>query len=113
MPNFDRRITVNVEAEGHRNEHGEYQPGPVTAHGLWAEKYDLRLEDVLDSGGDRQNVERRWTIRYNGTIYGTPVSRLEVVDGGDTFNVTQIREASARGENIRRRYIDIVGVHTP
>ena len=32
----DRRIIVNVSAEGHRDEHGEYVPGAITEHRLWA-----------------------------------------------------------------------------
>ena len=68
----DRRITVNVQAEGTRNQHNEYVPGPVTPLAVWASKYDLRLIDVEEAGGVRSEVTRRWRIRYDPRIYDTP-----------------------------------------
>ena len=114
MP-FDRQITVNVEAEGVFNEHNEYIPGPVTPLAVWAEKYDLRLVDIEEAGGTRSEVTRRWRIRYDSRIYDTPIARLEVLDGVQTFNITQTREITAQGRDrpvLRRRFMELTGIFT-
>ena len=110
----DRKITVNVEAEGTRNSMGEYIPGPTTAHTVWASKYDVSLVDVLETGGARQEVQRRWRIRYSGVIYETPTARLEVVDGGVTFSVVSMAEVTRQREasDLRRRWIELTGAYT-
>ena len=111
----DRRITVNVEAEGYTNEHREYVHGEVTAYEVWASKYDLRLIDVEEAGGVRSEVTRRWRLRYDGRIYDTPVARLGVVDGVQTFNITQTREVTAQGRDrpdLRRRFMELTGIFT-
>ena len=114
MP-FDRQITVNVEALGTRNAAREYIPGPVTPYAVWASKYDLRLIDVEEAGGVRSEVTRRWRIRYDPRIYDTPVDRLEVVDGVQTFDLTQVREVTAQGRgrpDLRRRFMELTGIFT-
>ena len=110
----DRRITVNVEAEGTRNEYNEYVPGDVAALTVWASKYDLRLIDIEEAGGVRSEVTRRWRLRYDSRIYDTPVDRLEVVDGTQTFDITQVREVTAQRDapDLRRKYIELTGIFT-
>lgn len=111
----DRRITVNVQAEGTLNEHNELIPGPITALDVWASKYDLRLIDVEEAGGVRAEVTRRWRIRYDSRIYDSEVTLLEVVDGTPTFNVTHVREITAQGRDRsdqRRRFMELTGIFT-
>ena len=111
----DRLITVNLTGEGMRNQYGEYVEGEVTPIRAWASKYDLRLIDVEEAGGVRSEVTRRWRIRYDPRIYDTPVDRLEVVDGVQTFNITQTREVTAQGRNrpdLRRRFMELTGIFT-
>ena len=111
----DRRITVNVEAESTRNEYNEYVPGEVTTYNVWASKYDLRLIDVEEAGGVRSEVTRRWRLRYDGRIYDTPVARLGVVDGTQTFDITQVREVTTQGRDLpdlRRRFMELTGIFT-
>ena len=111
----DRRIIVHVEQPGHRNDFGEYVNGPITPLAVWATKDDRTLEDILETGGDRQSVTRKWRVRYDKRIYDSLVSLLEVEDGGLTFNVESIVEVTDQGvgrQRLRRRWIDIEGVHT-
>ena len=114
MP-FDRRISVNITGPGMQNQYNEYVPGDVTALTVWASKYDLRLIDVEEAGGVRSEVTRRWRIRYDPRIYDTPVDRLEIVDGAQTFNITQTREVTAQGRDrpdLRRRFMELTGIFT-
>ena len=92
----DRLITVNVIAEGQRNQYGEYVPGATTAFRTWATRQDLSQEDKEQEGGIRDETRRDWRIRWDSRIAVTPVSRLEVVDGGLTFNVLNLLEVTGR-----------------
>ena len=43
------------------------------------------------------------------------MSRLEVVDGAQTFNITQVREVTAQGRDrvdLRRKWIELTGIFT-
>lgn len=111
----DRRIIVNVEALGTRNDQGEYVPGPVTAINVWASKRDKSQEDIQQEGGARNETRRDWVIRWDRRIALTPPSRLEVEDEGDTFNVLNLTEVTRRGRgqpDLRRRFLEIQGVFT-
>ena len=111
----DRLIVVNVEAAGMNNEMGEYVPGPVTPIRAWATKEDIGLRDILESGGNRQEVQRTWKIRYDPRIYGSPTALLSVQDDGRLFNVQSVAEVTRqRGglAELRRRFLTITGVFT-
>ena len=108
----DRLITVNLMAEGMRNEHGEYVDGVVTAIRTWATRSDKSQEDKEQEGGALDTTRRDWRIRWDSRIANTPASRLEVVDGLETFNVLNMVEVTGRRGELRRRFLDIQGVHS-
>ena len=106
----DRVITVNIEAEGTRDIHGIYTPGPVTAVRMWASQRDKSLRDIIESGGLRDTGERTWRVRWRSDLYNTPTSRIEVVDGSRTFGVTNMVELTGRDRMTRRRFIELEGI---
>ena len=61
----DRLITVNLMAEGMRNEHGEYVDGVVTAIRTWATRSDKSQEDKEQEGGALDTTRRDWRIRWD------------------------------------------------
>ena len=112
----DRRITINVSSEGTRPPElqGEYVPGTVTAIGAWATRRDVSQELKVLSGGTRDETRRDWRIRWDSRIASTPVGRLTVDDGGETFTITNMIEITAqrRAPDLRRRWIDLQGIHS-
>ena len=57
-------------------------------------------------------TRRDWRLRWDSRIAEIPVSRLAVVDGGLTFNVLNVVEVTGRRGELRRRFLDIQGVHS-
>ena len=109
----DRLIAINVTAPGMRNQYGENVEGEVTPIRVWAARLDRSQEDIEQEGGTRGETRRDWRIRWDARIADTPTARLEVVDGALTFNVLNIIEVTGRpGQMLRRRWLDIQGVHT-
>ena len=111
----DRKLTINVTTPGMRNMHGEYVPGSTTAIAVWASRRDRSAEDVATEGGARGETRRDWRIRWDGRIALTPVSQLEVMDGGVSFNILKLIEVTRQGRgqpDLRRRFLDVQGVHT-
>ena len=111
----DRLITVMVSATGTRGGSGRYIDGETTALRVWVYKHDLSLEDIVEAGGSRDTVNRRWRVRYDSRIYTTPTSRMDVDDGGAHFNITHMNEITDQGRGrqpLRRRFIDLSGVHS-
>ena len=109
----DRRLTVLVSATGTRDQHGEFVPGDVTTIELWASRRDKSQEDIETEGGSLTSIRRDWRIRWDSRIADVPVARLEVVDSMVTFNVLNLAEVTrqGRGQDLRRRFLDIQGVH--
>ena len=111
----DRQIIVKVESPGHRAHGGVWVPGTKTSIRTWAYKHDLSLTELVETEGTRDAANRRWRVRYDSRIYNSPTSMLEVADGALTFKVTHINEITDQGGNrqpLRRRFIDISGVHS-
>ena len=108
----DRRITVNVSTEGHRNEHGDYIPGPVTAIGAWASRRDVDQVRKLERGGTRDQTSRDWRVRWDSRIANSPTSLLQVEDGAETFTVINMVEVTEqrRAPDLRRRFLDLQGI---
>ena len=112
----DRRIIVNVMAEGTRPPElqGEHVPGAVTALGVWATRRDVGQERKLERQGTRDETSRDWRIRWNSRIASSPTSLLEVEDGGETFtivNMVEVTEQRGGAPDLRRRFLDLQGVH--
>ena len=111
----DRLITVNITTPGMRNQHGEYVEGATIAVRSWASRRDRSQEDIEQEGGTRDEVRRDWVIRWDRRIALVPVTRLDVVDDGVTFNVLNMVEITRRGRgqpDLRRRFLEIQGVFT-
>ena len=114
---LDRRITVTYEgAGGHRNNFGEYVPGPTITKGVWATRRDLSSQDVIEAGGSRTELQRDWQIRWDKRIAeireeGLLVS-LQVLDRGLNFDVTNIIEETGRDGDFRQRWLRLQGVYT-
>ena len=108
----DRRITVNIFAKGHRNEGGDFIPGPVTPVGVWARRRDVGQERKIDRAGTRDETYRDWRIRWDARIALIPTHQLTIEDGGYTFLVTNMVEVTAqRGEpDLRRKFLDLQGI---
>ena len=108
----DRRITVQIQAPGMRNEHGRFVPGAVTALGVWASRRDVSQELKVERGGTRDETTRDWRIRWNSLIASSTTANLEVIDGAETFTINNMVEVTRRrGEvNLRRRFLDLQGI---
>ena len=111
----DRKITINVATPGMRNEHGEFVPGTTIVIPAWASRRDRSAEDVATEGGARGETRRDWRIRWDKRIAAAPVTMLSVVDEGLMFNVLNMIEVVRQGRgqpDLRRRFVDLQGVHT-
>ena len=94
---------------------GEYVAGSTTAIAVWASKRDKSQEDIEQEGGTSTSTRRDWRIRWDRRIALTPVAMLDVVDEGLTFNVLNMVEVTRQGRgqaDLRRRFLDVQGVHT-
>ena len=91
-----RRITINVSTEGTRPPElqGEYVPGTITAIGVWATRRDVSQELKLERSGTRDETSRDWRIRWDARIALIPTNLLQVVDGGETFTITNMVEVT-------------------
>ena len=110
----DRRITINVSAEGHRNEFGEFVEGTVTALGVWASRRDVGQERKLERGGTRDETSRDWRVRWDSRIASSHTSLLKVEDGEEIFTVTNMVEVSRQrgAPDLRRRFLDLQGIRS-
>ena len=112
----DRRIIVQVQAEGFRDPalQGEFVPGEIVDYPMWASRRDQTLTDIATEGGTRDQARRTWRIRWNSLIASTPTDRLGVVDGTLTFSVANMTEVTAQrggAPDLRRRFIDLEGLY--
>ena len=109
----DRRITINVSEEGTRNEHGEFVPGAITSIGAWASRRDVGQERKLERGGTRDETSRDWRVRWDSRIANSPTTLLKVEDGGETFTIRNMVEVTEqrRAPDLRRRFLDLQGIH--
>ena len=108
----DRRITINVSAEGMRNDQGEFIPGAVTAIGAWARRRDVEQELILERGGTRNETSRDWRVRWHPMIASSKTVNLKVVEGAETFQIINMVEVTQQGRgepDLRRRFLDLQG----
>ena len=114
----DRRIIVQVQAEGSRPPElqGEYVPGEIVDYPVWASRRDVSQELKLERGGASNATIRDWRVRFNQAFMdATPLSRLKVTDGQDVFtvnNILEVTEQRGGAPDLRRRWIDITGTHS-
>ena len=111
----DRRIIVQLQAEGYRDPdlQGELVPGAVTAIGVWATRRDVGQELKTERQGTRDETSRDWRIRWDARIALTPTYQMKVQDGEENFTVTNMVEVTEQrgGPDLRRKFLDLQGVH--
>ena len=109
----DRRITINVSEEGTRNEHGEFVPGAITPIGAWASRRDVSQERKIERQGTRTETLRDWRVRWDSRIANSPTTLLKVDDGAETFTIINMVEVTEQrsGQDLRRRFLDLQGLH--
>ena len=114
----DRRIIVQVQAEGFRDPalQGELVPGAIVDYPVWARRRDVSQELKIERGGASNATVRDWRVRFNQVFMDTtPLSRLKVTDGQDVFtvnNIVEVTEQRGGAPDLRRRWIDITGTHS-
>ena len=114
---LDRRITITYEeAGGHRDQHGEYQPGTIVTKGVWATRRDLSSQDIIEGGGSRTDIQRDWKIRWDRGVAEVReegrLTSLNVVDNGKSFDVLNVIEESGRDGDYRQRWLRLQGIYT-
>ncbi len=111
----DRRIIINVSTEGSCDEHGEHVPGAVTALGVWASRRDVGQELKVERQGTRDETSRDWRIRWDSRIANSKTANLEVVDGAESFAISNMVEVTRQGQgapDLRRRFLDLQGIRS-
>ena len=105
----DRRIRLDIEAPGGRDEHGVYIPGPTTSYHLWAVVEDQGSTDEATGSGSIIHQRKSFTVRWSEAIVRGSIILMEVVDEyGGVYNVEEVQENTGRRN--RRKFIEIVGL---
>ena len=100
---LDRIVTLNIQAEGDRDDTGEFVPGKVTTSRVWATRDDRSLENVIEAGGARGIAERGYKVRWRSDLASTLPTNVSIRDGSQSFQVSNVTEDS-EGQG-RRRYL--------
>ena len=105
MADLDRLITLSILAEGMRDEHGEFQDGPVIFTGqVWARYDDVGSGQEISTGGLLRVVEyRNFIIRWRTDLTTTRSGNIGVTDEDNKgWAVTRVSE-----EDARRRFMQL------
>ena len=80
----------------------------------WASRRDRTQEDIHEEGGVRDEARRDWRIRWDSRIANSSTRDIAVVDGTETFTISNMVEVTRQrqGQDLRRRWIDLQGVHS-
>ena len=110
----DRRVIVQVQGEGFRDPdlQGEYVDGAVTSINVWASRRDVGQELKIERQGTRDETSRDWRVRWDSRIANSKTANLKVVEGAETFTITNIVEVTEQlgRASLRRRWIDLTGI---
>lgn len=102
---LDRRLTLHVEAEGHR-EQGVSIPGPTTSHAIWATLDTAANQIQVVGGAFRLGNERVYVVRWRQDLATTPTTRLQFTsETGALYTITRVEPVSTA----RRRFLQIFG----
>ena len=97
MPALDRRITLHLEAEGTRDDQGDYVPGPTTDYPVWARIVGAGSSDSATGEGSRINRISNFLVRWFLALEQARVDRVTITDEhGRTWNADTIGESDAR-----------------
>lgn len=109
----DRLVIVQVATPGDYNQHGEYVEGAKVEIRTWASRRDVSARDIQE-GGARDETRRDWLIRWDSRIANASTLDLAVIDGLDTFTISNMVEETRRrgSQDLRRRFLTLQGVFT-
>ena len=80
MP-LDTRITIEIAAEGHRNQFGEYvPPGNPTLYPVWADTGGVGISDTVSTGGVEGIRGMAATVRWFRELVIAPNRLVHVID---------------------------------
>ena len=108
MP-FDTRITILIQAEGHRNEFGEYVEGVTTEYPRWADESGAGSADLAASGGLFLTSVRTFLVRWFRELAVAPETFVDVRDNLDQ----QWHSESISLSDARKRFIVISAARVP
>ena len=96
MP-FDTIITINIGSLGDYDEHGEYQPGPVTSYEVWADESGAGSIDTPSVGGAVITAGRTFLVRWFQELAVTLDTFITITDNlGQTWYSDGISVSDAR-----------------
>ena len=102
MP-FDTRIAVLIQAEGHRDEHGEYVDGPTTEYPRWADESGAGSGTTPTEGGLITGTGRTFVVRWFNALAIAPEAFVSIRD-----NINQVWYSEAiSASDARKRFIVI------
>ena len=103
MAGLDRRITLEIQAEGTVNQFGENVPGATTTYGIWARQQSAGQADVNTGYGILPAGARTYLVRWFRELALTRSSLIQIKDeDGVQWVCDDISESDAR-----RRYVSL------
>ena len=100
---LDRRITIQIEEFGTRNQNGEYIPGPVTNYPVWAERRAAGSSDHATGGGFITVSAQNYGVRWFRDLELADIALVMIEDEfGQIWDADSIQPNDAR-----RRFINI------
>ena len=108
MP-LDRIIDIEIQAEGERDDTGEYVPGMTATSRVWAERDDKSLENVVESGGARGISERAYKVRWRSDLASTLPTNISIRDGSQSFLVSNVTEEEEGYGRRRFMVLEVTG----
>ena len=102
----DRRVIIQLQAEGYRDNGGLWVEGEITDYPRWATEQGAGSVDTATIGGTRVDRTINFTVRWFKVLADTPVDRVGVVGSdGFTYNADNVTASDER-----KRFITIEGV---
>ena len=102
---LDRPITVRVTV-GARNDYGEYEEVNHDSR-RWATRIDQSNARILEAYGSRSDASRIYRVRWYDRLAGANATAVKVIDGGVTFNASNVVEVEGRTVERRRKFINV------
>ena len=102
---LDRLVTVRV-VEHDRNDFGE----AVTVNHdsrRWATRIDQSNARILEAYGSRSEASRIYRVRWYDRLAAANATAVKVIDGGVTFNASNLVEVEGQRVERRRKFIDV------
>ena len=94
---LDRRIRIDIEAPGTRDQMGNYIPGPVTSYPVWAERRSAGSNDSATAGGFITVSAQNYNVRWFRELETANLALVSVVDEFDqTWDADSIASDDAR-----------------